>query len=247
MTSIDQSSLRTLNASGQTLASFICSLSHVALSNYIELLHLPYYNRPIHIHLSALHCITLLDIVYCLNYCSSFPTTIHSISILLFCFFLLIMCFQTGQWFCIHFQLYHNWVHYVYLCMTYQKLSMIEAVKWLHREHLCFPILIFAFERNIAHRVILTSNLYLTVIQHLSNNYVIVYFCCLLTNNAMIIHWKWCPRTRGCAFNSEINLTELFAIMITLIEYFFVQISLIFIVINLFIIAVMKLIVFEQF
>ena len=85
--SIDQSSLRTLYASGQTLASLICSFSHRTLSNYIEILHLLYYNRPIHIHLSALHCINLLDIVYCLNYCSSFPTTIHLISVLLFCFF----------------------------------------------------------------------------------------------------------------------------------------------------------------
>ena len=84
MMTIDQSSLRTLDASGQTLASPIFSLPHVALSDCIETLHLSYYNRPIHIHLSALRNITLVNSINCLNDCSSFPTTIRSIRILLF-------------------------------------------------------------------------------------------------------------------------------------------------------------------
>lgn len=53
-TAMDQSSLRTLDAAGQTLPSPIFFLPHVALSNYIETLHLSYYNKPICIHLSAI-------------------------------------------------------------------------------------------------------------------------------------------------------------------------------------------------
>jgi hypothetical protein len=125
MTSIDHSFLRTLNASGQTLPSFICSLSHVALSNYIEILHLSYYNRSIHIDWSTLYChnsfeyslfFELLSFI-CNNYSFSFHSSF--------------MCFQSDQCFCIYFQLYHSWVQYAYLCMTYEKLSLIEAVKWL--------------------------------------------------------------------------------------------------------------------
>lgn len=82
-TAVDQSSLRTLDAAGQNLPSPISLLPHVALSNYIETLHLSYYNRPIHIHLSALRHITLLNSVNCLNYFYSFPTTIRSIHIIL--------------------------------------------------------------------------------------------------------------------------------------------------------------------
>ncbi|CAF1075860.1 unnamed protein product [Rotaria sordida] len=53
-TAMAQLSLRTSDAAGQTLPSPIFLLPHVALSNYIETLHLSYYNRPINIHLSAL-------------------------------------------------------------------------------------------------------------------------------------------------------------------------------------------------
>ncbi|CAF4951536.1 unnamed protein product [Rotaria sp. Silwood1] len=81
---IDQSSLRTLDACGQTLALPIYSLPHVVLSDYIETFHLSYYNRPIHIHLSALRTITLVNSVKCLNKRSVFPPSIRSIRILLF-------------------------------------------------------------------------------------------------------------------------------------------------------------------
>ncbi|CAF3550627.1 unnamed protein product [Rotaria sp. Silwood2] len=81
---IDQSSFRTLDACGQTLALPIYSLPHVILSDYIETFHLSYYNRPIHIHLSALRTITLVHSVKCLNKRSLFPPTIRSIRILLF-------------------------------------------------------------------------------------------------------------------------------------------------------------------
>ncbi|CAF4698669.1 unnamed protein product, partial [Rotaria sp. Silwood2] len=56
---VDQSSLRTLHAAGQILASPIFSLPHVALSDCIETLHLSYYNKPINIQLSSLRNITL--------------------------------------------------------------------------------------------------------------------------------------------------------------------------------------------
>ncbi|CAF3056610.1 unnamed protein product [Rotaria sp. Silwood2] len=81
-TAMDQSSLRTSDAAGQTWPTLLSYLPHVALSNYIETLHLSFYNRPIHIHLSTLRHITLLNSVNCLNYFSSFPTTIRSIHIL---------------------------------------------------------------------------------------------------------------------------------------------------------------------
>ncbi|CAF4136264.1 unnamed protein product [Rotaria magnacalcarata] len=83
-TTINQSSLRTLDACGQTLALLIYSLPHVVLSDYIETFHLSYYNRPIRIHLSALHTITLVNSIKCLNKYSFFPPTICSIRILLF-------------------------------------------------------------------------------------------------------------------------------------------------------------------
>ncbi|CAF3397041.1 unnamed protein product [Rotaria sp. Silwood1] len=81
---VDQSSLRTLDAAGQILASPIFSLPHVALSDCIETLHLSYYNKPINIQLSSLRNITLVNSINCLNYCSAFPPTIHSMRILLF-------------------------------------------------------------------------------------------------------------------------------------------------------------------
>ncbi|CAF4201985.1 unnamed protein product [Rotaria sp. Silwood2] len=84
MTTINQSSLRALDVSSQTLPLPICSLPYVALSDCIETLHLSYRNRPIRIHLSALRNMTLVNSVNCLNNCSSFPPTIRSIRILLF-------------------------------------------------------------------------------------------------------------------------------------------------------------------
>jgi hypothetical protein len=84
ITTVDQSSLRTLDASGQDLALFICSLPRVVLFDFIETVHLSYYNQPIRIYLSALRNITLVNSVNCLNNHSLFPPTIRSIRILLF-------------------------------------------------------------------------------------------------------------------------------------------------------------------
>jgi len=81
---VGQSSLRTLDASGQTLAFPISYLPRVELSHCIETLHLSFYNRPIRIYLPILRNITLVNSINCLNDCSSFPTTIRSIRILLF-------------------------------------------------------------------------------------------------------------------------------------------------------------------
>jgi len=81
---INQSSLRTLDASAPSLASSICSLPHIMLSDCIETLHLSYYNEPIRIHFPALLHITLANSINCLNYYSLFPATVRSIRILLF-------------------------------------------------------------------------------------------------------------------------------------------------------------------
>jgi hypothetical protein len=85
MMTIAQSSLRTLDASGENLASSICSLPYVVLSDFIETFHLSFYNRPIHIRLSALRHITLLNSINCLNVCSSFPATVCSVDIHILC------------------------------------------------------------------------------------------------------------------------------------------------------------------
>ncbi|CAF2767848.1 unnamed protein product [Rotaria sp. Silwood2] len=84
MITINQSCLRTLDASGQMLSSPICFLPYVALSDCIETFHFSYYNTCIPIYLSALRNITLANSTNCLNYCRSFPPTIRSIRILLF-------------------------------------------------------------------------------------------------------------------------------------------------------------------
>jgi hypothetical protein len=84
MIPIDQSSLRTLDAAGEMLISYIYSLPYVLLPDYIETLHLSYWNRSVDIYLSALRNITLVNSINYLNYCSSFPTTVRSIRILLF-------------------------------------------------------------------------------------------------------------------------------------------------------------------
>jgi hypothetical protein len=84
ITTINQSSLRTLDTSGQTLPAPIFSLPYVALPDCIETLHLSFYNQPIRIHLSTLRTITLVNSINCLSYCSSFPPTVRSIRILLF-------------------------------------------------------------------------------------------------------------------------------------------------------------------
>ncbi|CAF4447927.1 unnamed protein product [Rotaria sp. Silwood2] len=67
-TTIDQSSLRRLDACGQTLALPIYTLCLI----------------PIHMHLSVLRTITLVNSIQCLNKRSLFPPTIRSICILLF-------------------------------------------------------------------------------------------------------------------------------------------------------------------
>ncbi|CAF1473915.1 unnamed protein product [Rotaria sordida] len=81
MTTIYQSSLRTLDTSSENMTSSICSLPHVALSDCIETCNLFYYNTPFAIHLSALRNITLVNSINCLNDCSSFAATIRSIRI----------------------------------------------------------------------------------------------------------------------------------------------------------------------
>jgi hypothetical protein len=80
---IYQSSLRTLDASGQTLASSVYSLPHVVLSDRIETFHLSFWNTPVRIDLSTLRNITLVNSIHILNNLS-FPTNIRSIRILLF-------------------------------------------------------------------------------------------------------------------------------------------------------------------
>lgn len=77
----NQSSLRTLDASGKSLSSAILSLPDVVLYDSIETLHLSFYNGPLYLHFSSLRNITLVNSINCLNY---FPTTIRSVRILLF-------------------------------------------------------------------------------------------------------------------------------------------------------------------
>ena len=84
MIPITQSSLRTLDAAGETLISSLYSLPYVLLPNYIETLHLSFWNRSIDIYLPALRNITLVNSINYLDYCSSFPTTVRSIGILCF-------------------------------------------------------------------------------------------------------------------------------------------------------------------
>ena len=79
-----RSSVRALDASGQALASCLMALPHVVLDDCIETLHLSFNNRSIHINLSNLRNLTLVNSINCLNYCSRFPTTIRSVRILLF-------------------------------------------------------------------------------------------------------------------------------------------------------------------
>ncbi|CAF2944820.1 unnamed protein product [Rotaria sp. Silwood2] len=80
---VHQSSLRTLDASGQTLSSSICILPQVVLYDSIETLHLSYSNRYFSIDLSNLRNITLVNSINCLNGLL-FSGTIHSIRILQF-------------------------------------------------------------------------------------------------------------------------------------------------------------------
>ncbi|CAF1004755.1 unnamed protein product [Rotaria magnacalcarata] len=84
MTTMDQSSLRSLDASGRTLSSPICTLPYVALSDCVQTYHLSFYNEPIRIYFSGLRNITLVNSINCLNNSSSFPPTIRSIRIILF-------------------------------------------------------------------------------------------------------------------------------------------------------------------
>ncbi|CAM4838015.1 unnamed protein product [Rotaria magnacalcarata] len=63
MTTMDQSSLRSLDASGQTLSSSICTLPYVGLADCIETYLLSFYNEPIHIYIFGLRNITLWLIV----------------------------------------------------------------------------------------------------------------------------------------------------------------------------------------
>lgn len=81
---INQSSLRTLDASPPTLSSAIFTLPHVTISDRIETVHLSYYNEPIRLPLSMVRHVTLVNSINCLNYYSSFPASIRSIRILLF-------------------------------------------------------------------------------------------------------------------------------------------------------------------
>ncbi|CAF0823723.1 unnamed protein product [Rotaria sordida] len=80
---INQSSLRTLDASGQTLASSIYSLPYVVFSNCIKTFHLSFWNTSIPIDLSTLCNITLVNSIGFLNDLS-FPTNVRSIRLLLF-------------------------------------------------------------------------------------------------------------------------------------------------------------------
>ncbi|CAM2724926.1 unnamed protein product [Rotaria socialis] len=53
MATMDQSSLRSLDASRQTLSSSTCTLPYVAFSDCIETYHLSFYNEPIRIYFSV--------------------------------------------------------------------------------------------------------------------------------------------------------------------------------------------------
>jgi len=83
-TTISQSSLRTLDATGQTWPSPICHLPHVALYDCIETLHMSYYNTHPPRRLSALRNITLVNSIKCLYFGPLFPETVRSIRVLLF-------------------------------------------------------------------------------------------------------------------------------------------------------------------
>ena len=128
ITTIDQSSLRALDACGPGLATSISILPDVVPFDRIETLHLSFYTRSIPIQLSVLRNITLINSINCLNKHSVLPSTIH-----LFVFYYVAivrtMYHQIGQWFRIHFRLYHGRVHYVYLCTISLKQSIIQIVK----------------------------------------------------------------------------------------------------------------------
>ena len=83
-TTIKKSSLRTLDASGRTLASCLMALPHIAIDNCIETFHLSFYNRSINVNIPYLRNLTLVNGINCLNYSSRFPTTIRAVRILLF-------------------------------------------------------------------------------------------------------------------------------------------------------------------
>ena len=83
-TTTNKSSLRILDASGQTLASCLLSLPQVVLDDHIETLHLSFFNQSITINLPNLRNLTLVNSINCLNYCSRFPSTIRSVRILSF-------------------------------------------------------------------------------------------------------------------------------------------------------------------
>ena len=83
-TTINKSSLRTLDASGQTLTSCLSSLPHVVLDDCIETFHLSFCNQSIRSNLFNLRNLTLVNSINCLNCCSRFPPTIRSVRILLF-------------------------------------------------------------------------------------------------------------------------------------------------------------------
>ena len=79
-----KSSLRTLDASGQILASCLSSLPQVVLDDYIETLYLSFFNQSIGINLLNLRNLTLVNSINCLNCCSRFPSTIRSVRIVSF-------------------------------------------------------------------------------------------------------------------------------------------------------------------
>ena len=83
-TPFKKSSLRTLDASGQTLASCIMALPHVVLDDCIETLHVSFYNRPIYVNLPHLRNLTLVNSINCLSCCSRFLPTIRSVRIISF-------------------------------------------------------------------------------------------------------------------------------------------------------------------
>ena len=83
-TTIIKSSLRTLDASGQTLAACLMVLPDMVIDDSIETFHLSFYNRSIYVNLPNLRNLTLVNSINCLNYSSRFPTTIRAVRILLF-------------------------------------------------------------------------------------------------------------------------------------------------------------------
>lgn len=81
---INQSSLRTLDMAAPASSSLIFSLPHIITFDRIETVHLSFYNEPIRLQLSMVRHVTLVNSIDCLNYSSSFPSSIRSIRILLF-------------------------------------------------------------------------------------------------------------------------------------------------------------------